>query len=261
MSAHPAEEQWGEVKLGYSYLFMYPFLYLFITLSACRVPSCALHFDPTVSSMTIVFPLLIGISKHKMYMQQIHILALTWCVLMYSDFWNNRHNYNFSCVASEKFCSFRLFLSVLPRSIPFYAVVAEYYILPGSIWMLLWVTCAGWRRLCVWDLALRAKEDTRWICEHQMLHSACDQSLSLHLHSSTFTSLLSVCQHFPSGGVRHGVRVPRLPASASSHCDLQPRHLSSPCQCHSRPLLGICTESTPCARRRVFSCCLDHYEQ
>lgn len=54
-----------------------------------------------------------------------------------------------------------------------------------------------------------------------MLHSAFDLSLSLslvsvspslRLHSSTFTSLLSVCQHFPSGGVRHGVRVPGLPA-------------------------------------------------
>ncbi len=83
-------------------------------------------------------------------------------------------------------------------------------------------------------------------------------SLSLSLLSflssciSTFTSLLSVCQHFPSGGVRHGVRVPGLPVSASSHCDLQPRHLSYVCQCHSRPLLGIYTELAPCARRGLF---------
>lgn len=99
-----------------------------------------------------------------------------------------------------------------------------------------------------------------------MLHSACDLSLSLSLsvvplfslslpllHSSTFTSLPSVCQHFPSGGVRHGVRVPGLPASASSHCDLQPRHLSSVCQCHSRPLLGIYTRvDSLCQEKSLF---------
>lgn len=65
MSACRAEEQQGEEKPGYSYLFMYLFLYLFITPSACRDPSCALPFDPTVSSMTIVFfQLLIGIRQN-----------------------------------------------------------------------------------------------------------------------------------------------------------------------------------------------------
>ncbi|KAA8591173.1 hypothetical protein FQN60_002116 [Etheostoma spectabile] len=87
------------------------------------------------------------------------------------------------------------------------------------------------------DRSFVTEEVTQYTCKHQMLHSACDLSLSLALclSSSTFTSLLSVCQHFPSGGVRHGVRVPGLPASASSRCDLQPCHLSSACQCHSRP--------------------------
>lgn len=62
------------------------------------------------------------------------------------------------------------------------------------------------------------------ICKHQMLPLFLSVSLSLLLllHSSTLTSPLSVCQHFSSGGVRHGVRVPGLPAPASSHCDLQP---------------------------------------
>ena len=83
--------------------------------------------------------------------------------------------------------------------------------------------------------------------------SSLSLSLSLSLlHSSTFTSLLSVCQHFPSGGVRHGVRAPGLPASASSHCDLQPRHLSSACQCRSRPLLGFYTESLPPCQEKSF---------
>lgn len=67
VSARPAEEQRGKVKPGCCYLFMYPFLYLFITPSARRAPSCALPFDPAVSSMTIVFLLLVGISKHKVY--------------------------------------------------------------------------------------------------------------------------------------------------------------------------------------------------
>lgn len=129
--------------------------------------------------------------------------------------------------------------------------------LPGSFWMLLVATCAGW--LCVQAVVSRAEEGTQQTCEHQMLHRACDLSLSLSSLSlmlsfttSTFTSLLSVCQHFPSGSVRHGVRVPGLPVSASTHCDLQPRHFSSTCQCHSRSPLGVYTESAPRAKRRVL---------
>lgn len=97
-----------------------------------------------------------------------------------------------------------------------------------------------------------------------MLHSAFDLSLSLsslcislspppllHLHiPAVCLSALSQwwCETWRQGAW-----------AASSYCDLQPRHLSSACQCHSRPLLGIYTESTPCAR--VFSCCLDHLDR
>lgn len=119
----------------------------------------------------------------------------------------------------------------------------------------LWTTCAGWS---VFGLLLREQRRAHSKSASTRCYTAPAtclslspsfflSSLSLLLHSSTFTSLLSVCQHFPSGGVRHGVRAPGLPASASSHCDLQPRHLSSACQCRSRPLLGFYTESLhPC---------------
>lgn len=44
---------------------------------------------------------------------------------------------------------------------PHYAVVVEYCILPCSVWLLLWATCAGWRRLCVCAAALGAMEGTQ----------------------------------------------------------------------------------------------------
>lgn len=45
-------------------LFMCLFLYLFYTPSARRVPGCALPFDPTARSMTIVLLLLIEIRQN-----------------------------------------------------------------------------------------------------------------------------------------------------------------------------------------------------
>lgn len=228
---------------------MYLFQDLFITPCACRIPICELPFDPAVSRMIIVFQLLTGIRRNikciwtrSIFMLRILHVSPFRIFFLWSSDW-----------------PLPIFLSILRKFIPYYDVVVEYYILPGTIWMLLWATCAGWSGM--WAQAVLRAE----LCT---LHSKAAStrcytatslsfilSLFLLFHASTFTSLLTVCQHFPSGGVRHGVRVPGLPACASSHCDLQPCHLSSTCQCRSRPLLGIYTELIPCARRIISSCC------
>lgn len=63
-----------------------------------------------------------------MYMEQTHILALSFmCPKIYVRL---TFYFFFSGGASEKL---PIFLSVLPKSKPHYAVVVEYYILPGSI--------------------------------------------------------------------------------------------------------------------------------
>lgn len=88
------------------------------TTTTFRVPSCGLPFDPTVSSITIVLLLLRNQTKHKMYTEQIHIPALSFMCLKVKIFPKLK--------GSEKLNSFPLFLSILPKSIPDYAVVVEY---------------------------------------------------------------------------------------------------------------------------------------
>lgn len=235
---------------------MYLFLYLFISPSGCRAPSCGLSFDPAVSSMAIVFPLLTGIGRNIKCIRNRSIYTdfkryVPWS---YMYFLNKRLYLPLRRGIVENFAHSLFFLSTLPKPISYCAGIYDYYILPGCIWMLLWVTRAGWSELCS-----GCRLETRGGCTVNLWAARCYTATSLSLllsllHTSTFTSLLCVCQHFPSGGVRHGVRVPGLPASASSHCDLQPRHLSSTCQCRSRSLPGVYTELTPRARRGVFSC-------
>lgn len=127
MSACRTEDLHGKVKPASAYLFMYLFLHFFFTFP---VPSCALPLSPTVSSMTIVF-LLLNQAKQKMYMVQIHILALS---VMCPKIYLRVVFYFFPTGTSEK---------PLPQN----AVVAEYCILSGGILMLLWATSAGWRKL------------------------------------------------------------------------------------------------------------------
>lgn len=81
------------------------------------------------------------------------------------------------------------------------AVIVEYYMLPGGISTLLWATCADWRRPS--DSSCCLETGGGHALPHQMLLPSFSPRL---LHSPTSTSLLSVCQHFPRGGVRHGVR-------------------------------------------------------
>ena len=73
-------------------------------------------------------------AKQKMYMEQIFFVS------------PEQHQRNFP-----------YFFQHLPKSKPYYAVVVEYYILPASIWILLWATCAGWSGSCVRAGAWRAE--------------------------------------------------------------------------------------------------------
>lgn len=155
-----------------------------------------------------------------------------------------------------------LYLNMLRLLNIAFCLVEFEFVAVGHLCWLRWAVCLG---CCLessggYTVNLRAPDVTHCLRPVSLSLSLLCLALFLLLHPSTFTSLLSVCQHFPSGGVRHGVRVPGLPASANSHCDLQPRHLSSTCQHHSRALLGVYTESARCARGRVFSCCLDRFE-
>lgn len=111
--------------------------------------------------------------------------------------------FSFACGASKKLTLvFKAFFFFLHKSQPDCAVIVEYYMLPGGISMLLWATCAGWRRPSVSSCCLETGGG------HAVLHQMLLPSFPLLLlHFSTLTSRLSVCQHFPSGGVRHGVRV------------------------------------------------------
>lgn len=127
-------EKWSQPLL--TYLCAY-FSIFFFTFS---VPSCALPLCPAVSSMTIV-SLLLNQAKQKMYMVQIHILALSvMCPKIYL-----RVVFYFSPTGTSE------------KPLPQNAVVAEYCILSGGILMLLWATSAGWRRPRVWAVALRTE--------------------------------------------------------------------------------------------------------
>ncbi len=57
---------------------------------ACRVPGCGLPFDPTVSSMTIVFPLLTGIRQNIKYIPDRSIFLLWALCVKYWYFLNKR---------------------------------------------------------------------------------------------------------------------------------------------------------------------------
>lgn len=116
------KEKWSQATL--TYLCIYFCIYSLPppsphpTTTTFRVPSCGLPFDPTVSSITIVLLLLRNQTKHKMYTEQIHIPALSFMCPKVKIFPKLK--------GSEKLNSFPLFLSILPKSIPDYAVVVEY---------------------------------------------------------------------------------------------------------------------------------------
>lgn len=96
--------------------------------------------------------------------------------------------------------------------------------LPGGISMLLWATCAGWRKPNDSSCCLKTGGGG-----HAVLHQMLLPSFSLCLlHFSTLTSPLSVCQHFPRGGVRHGVRelgCQLLPAHSVTSSSTPQRHM------------------------------------
>lgn len=117
-----------------------------------------------------------------------------------------------------KLDSFIIFLSICPG------------LLPTMLWLLNSTYCPVVFECCSWPpvqvrgcvlglLFLEQKEShrkpasTRGYTQRLQPFSLFPVSPSSS-NFSTFTSMLSVCQRFPSGGVRHGVRVPELPAHA-----------------------------------------------
>lgn len=127
-----------------------------------------------------------------------HLCTLIWCLRIYDL---TEYLFIYLLPVEHQRDVTLVFKAFLHKSLPDCAVIVEYYMLPGGISMLLWATCAGWRRPSDSSCCLETGGG------HAVLHQMLLRSFSPRLlRSSTLTSLLSVCQHFPRGGVRHGVR-------------------------------------------------------